>query len=244
MFQNSYPLSKSISDRLLGSALAPLRGIVGEGADEERACLRVVLFCAEAQMMSLAEKVQTDLKKRLPPEVFSSFAAAMDALLECSENWQQEQRQQQQIQMGQLGGADGAVRRKLSNVKLKLDKVMVFAASTALTLAGIGWNPILFALAVMTSAASALELTTMPITENEVSVVWAMHKSEIVVNEDVLRSRTNEERHTYGLPHLSEVQFRNALEHLVRLKCVERSGSFSYKLRELESTEFQGVSQP
>src|ERR1022692_3414538 len=130
------------------------------------------------------------------------------------------------------GGHGGAGTIKVSNVKLALGRLFLFGTGSALALVGAGSSPILLLLAIIGTAYAAADVTTAKLTENEASIVWAAYKSEVLIQEDVLADRTNEERKAYGLLPLSGQQFRSALENLVALGCIERSGIFSYHLVE------------
>jgi len=92
---------------------------------------------------------------------------------------------------------------------------------------------------MISTVAIIVELAKTPLTENEASVIWAMGKCEIVVKDDAIRGRTNEERHIYGLADLSEQQFHHAIDRLIDLRCLERAGIFSYIL--LEEISFTKV---
>jgi hypothetical protein len=136
------------------------------------------------------------------------------------------------IRQLKAGGHGGGESIKPKNVTLKLRGLCGFAATSIVMLVGVGSNPILLVLAVLGAAYGGVELMEKRLTEQEASIIWAASKSEILVKEDVLADRTNEQRQKYGLPPLSGQQFRTALESLVELGCMERSGIFSFRLVE------------
>ena len=151
----------------------------------------------------------------------------------------QQQQQHQQSQQMQQGGHGGGGTFKISTLKLKMGRVLAFAAGATASLVAAASSPILFVMTFVAAAAAVLDMSNAPLSENEASILWTMSRSEILIERDNLRRRTDEERLLYGLPPLTDAQFEYALDRLQQLRCIERSGIFHYRL--LEEFEFNKI---
>lgn len=150
-----------------------------------------------------------------------------------------QQRQEQQSQQMQQGGHGGGGTFKISTLKLKIGRVSAFAAGATASLVAASSNPILFVMTLVAAAAAALDMSNAILSEAESSILWTMSISEVLIDRDNLRRRTDDERVRFGLTPLTEAQFEHALGRLQELRCVERSGIFHYRL--LEDFEFTQI---